>query len=183
MSSIQMASLVLKTSDLADNATNQYGTINQYKTAYTWNNINLRTVLGDLYDKFDTFNLCLNTVVSSTGDANLGAATDDRTVIIKMSGLPFINQTYSVKQGCNTNVCALCSFTFFRSSTATQYFNSSNCYTFGKSANMVNLTIQYGTILADKIPATAVAFPHMVYLFDIVGVEPSKATTQQKISG
>ena len=183
MSSIQMASLVLRTSDLTDNATNQYGTINQYKTAYTWNNINLRTVLGDLYDKFDTFNLCLNTVVSSTGDANLGAATDDRTVIIKMSGLPFINQTYSVKQGCNTNVCALCSYYFTKNQTNYQYFYSNNCYTFGKSANMVNLTIQYGTILADAIPATAVAFPQMVYMFDIVGVEPSKATTQQKISG
>jgi len=183
MSSIQIASLTLRTSDLTINASNQYGAVDQYRTTCTWNNINLRTVLGDMYDKFDTFNLCLNTVASSNVDAALGTALDDINVIIKMSGLPFINQTYSVKQGCNTSSCAICSFKFIRTTATTQYFYSNNCYTFGKNVNTVNLTLQYGTVLADALPATAVAFPQMVYMFDIVGVEPSKATTQQKISG
>jgi len=181
MSSIQIESLVLRTSDLTVNATNQYGTVDQYRTTCTWNNINLRTVLGDLYDKFDTFNICLNTVTSASADATLGATTDDRSVFIKMSGLPFINQTYSVKQGCNTNVCAICSYYFTRNQTNYQYFYSNNCYTFGK-INVVNLTMQYGTILSDALPTTTVAFPQMVYLLNIVGVEPSKATTQQKMS-
>ena len=183
MSSIQMSSLVLKTSDLTINAANQLGTVDQYRTTYTWNNINLRTVLGDLYDKFDTFNLCLNTVTSSVASGTLGTTDDDRSVIIKLSGLPFINQTYSVKQGCNTNTCSICSYNFTKNQSNYQFFYSNNCYTFGKSANTVNLTIQYGTVLADALPATTVAFPQLVFLFDIVGVEPSAATTQKKISG
>ena len=78
-----MGSLVLRTSDLTVNATNQYGTVDQYRTTYTWNNINLRTVLGDMYDKYDTFNLCLNTVSSAVADVALGTGNDDRTVMIK----------------------------------------------------------------------------------------------------
>ena len=55
-------------------------------------NVNIKTILGDLYDKYDNFYLCLNTVyfLNSTSTlSNLNA----RLFYIKTNGLPFHNMT------------------------------------------------------------------------------------------
>jgi hypothetical protein len=57
MSNLQIASLVLRSSDLTPGASNQYGSSDTYQLIQTWNNINLRTLLGDMYDKYDLFNI------------------------------------------------------------------------------------------------------------------------------
>jgi hypothetical protein len=170
MSNLQIASLVLRSSDLTLNSSTQYGTCDAARLTQTWNNINLRTLLGDMYDKYDLFNICLNTITTSTSAANTGASNDDRNVIIKLSGLPFVNQTYSVKQGCNTNICPIASFQFISNATSTQLFYSNNAFTFGKSQQLCNLTIQYGRVIDDLLPATGTIYPNMVFLFDIIGV-------------
>ena len=54
MSTNENASLVL-------NSVNASST-NSIKTSFTWANINLRSLLGDMYDRYDRFNLCLNTI-------------------------------------------------------------------------------------------------------------------------
>jgi hypothetical protein len=183
MSNLQIASLVLRSSDLTLDTSNQYGSCDAKRLTQTWNNINLRTVLGDMYDKYDLFNLCLNTITTAAAGA-IGGVNDDRNVIVKLSGLPFVNQTYSVKQGCNTNICPISSFAFTNGTTATQLFYSNNCYTFGKSQQSCNLTIQYGRVLDDALPTTTTAFPNMVFIFDIVGVSKDNLTnssTQQLI--
>jgi hypothetical protein len=183
MSNLQIASLVLRSSDLTLGTTNQYGSCDANRLTQTWNNINLRTLLGDMYDKYDLFNICLNTITTAVAGA-IGGAAEDRNVIIKLSGLPFVNQTYSVKQGCNTNVCPISSFLFAQNTTATQLFYSNNCYTFGKSQQSCNLTIQYGRVLDDALPTTVIAFPNIVLIFDIVGVSKDNlvnSSTQQLI--
>jgi hypothetical protein len=179
MSNLQIASLVLRSSDLGVNGTtSQYGSCDANRLTQTWNNINLRTLLGDMYEKYDLFNICLNTITTSqTGFAgDIGINADDLNVIIKLSGLPFINQTYSVKQGCNTNVCPITSFTFTNGTTNTQYFYSNNCNTFGKSQQSCNLTIQYGRVNDDLLPITLNPFPNMIFLFDIIGVPKDNLT-------
>ena len=50
------ACLVLKTSDLIPGKTLTAGVCDTYRQNMIWYNINLRTVLGDLYDKYDYFN-------------------------------------------------------------------------------------------------------------------------------
>jgi hypothetical protein len=129
-----------------------------------------------MYDKYDLFNICLNTITTSSALANTGTANDDRNVIIKLSGLPFVNQTYSVKQRCNTAICPISSFLFTSNQTTTQLFYSNNCYTFGKSQESCNLTIQYGRVSDDALPATGVVYPNMVFIFDIVGVSKDNLT-------
>jgi hypothetical protein len=196
MSNLQIASLVLRSSDLTVNTTNQYGSCDQFRLTQTWNNINLRTLLGDMYDKYDLFNICLNTI-STAGYGQNGytivtpgvTAGDNLNVIVKLSGLPFINQTYSVKQGCNTNVCPISTFTFANSGTSapittTQLFFSNNCYTFGKSQQSCNLTIQYARIVDDALPIATFPFPNMIFIFDIIGINKDNLTnssTQQLI--
>jgi hypothetical protein len=184
MSNLQIASLVLRSCDIPQNGSNQYGSSDQYSLTQTWNNINLRTLLGDMYDKYDLFNICLNTVTTASALAATGASNDDRNVIIKLSGLPFVNQTYSVKNGCNTSVCPLSSFLFISSATATQFFYSNNCYTFGKSQQSCNLTIQYGRVKDDALPTTGTVYPNVVFIFDIIGVPKDNLTnssTQKSI--
>jgi hypothetical protein len=193
MSNLQMASLVLRSSDLTLNTSNQYGSCDLYRLTQTWNNINLRTLLGDMYDKYDLFNLCLNTITTAgygqNGYAIGSSSADNLNVIVKLSGLPFINQTYSVKQGCNTSICPISSFLFTNSGTinnitTTQLFFSNNCYTFGKSQQSCNITIQYGTVKDDSLPTTLSAYPNMVFIFDIVGIPKENLTnssTQERI--
>ena len=95
--------LVLKTSDLTVNSTTAIGQCDQFRQNFTWFNINLRALLGDLYNQYDYFNLLLISVSSSviTAAANQGSA-DDRLVYVKISGLPFINQSYNQPTGNNT---------------------------------------------------------------------------------
>ena len=49
MTNLQNASLVLSTNN---------GTSNTTRTSTTWTNIDLRTLLGDMYNKYDMFNIC-----------------------------------------------------------------------------------------------------------------------------
>ena len=95
MTSQEKALLVLKTSDLTFDQTNSVGSANATGTKCTWNNINLRVLLGNLYSKYDRFNLCLNTF--TTGPL-VGVVPDaDTGTYITLSGLPFVSNTYGVK--------------------------------------------------------------------------------------
>ena len=54
MSYQEIACLILKTTVLPmDDSTNDYGTSNSTNSSFTWTNIILRTILGDMFDKYD----------------------------------------------------------------------------------------------------------------------------------
>lgn len=152
------ASLVLKTSDLTTRSDYVYGysyssavgSMNAKGSSITWNNINLRTLLGDMYDKFDLFNICLNTI--STSQANLiDTNSDSRNINVKISGLPWVNQTYNVKNNSNGSSTTIATFNFVSSNSTTQYYYSNNIATFGKNSDTCNITIEYWRILDDII--------------------------------
>ena len=175
MSHLQNASLVLKSSNAICDAN---------RLNMTWNNINLRTLLGDMYDKYDMFNLCLNTVTTASAPASTGGSNDDRNVIFYLSGLPFVNQTYDVQYNTNTSKTALCSFQFVSSACSTQYFYSNNIATFDKRQDMVNISLSYGKVLDGATPTTVNVFPHIVLIFDIFPVPKTNdvADHRMKIS-
>ncbi len=93
----ESASLVLRSSDLP-NGTNNIGSSDQYYTNMTWSNINLRTLLGNMYDKYDKFALVPVAYLSNVGDGTFGTANDDRIVTINIAGLPFTNNNYKAVQ-------------------------------------------------------------------------------------
>jgi len=109
MSDKQHAQLVLRGYDLSTTETN-IGVANATNTNYTWKNINLRTVLGPMYDKYDVFNLTLKYIAASQTTAGLGA--DGSNVIMNISGLPFLNQTYLQSHNCNTNTAVLGTYAY-----------------------------------------------------------------------
>jgi hypothetical protein len=135
MSNLQNASLVLSTNN---------GISNTNKTSTTWNNINLRTLLGDMYDKYDLFNLCLNTVATGTALSNIYKNPADCNVIIRINGLPFINNTYNIGSSYNslTPYCTIASFTFGYSTVI-----SGSTFQGSIASNSSVLTVPSGTVL------------------------------------
>jgi hypothetical protein len=120
MSNAENASLVLKTGDLPLNSTNSIGTVDQYNLSFVWSNINMRTLLGSMYDKYDTFNLCLSSITTGIAGAGIGTNANDRIVVINVGGLPFINNTYDTGLKHNTTTAVLGTFTFVQSQSVSQ---------------------------------------------------------------
>lgn len=167
---LQNASLFLKTSDLPNGSISQYGECDAKNSSFTWYNINLRTLLGDMYNKYDAFNLCLNTISSGLA-SNLGSQADDKNVIVKISGLPWLNQSYDVKSQNNTPWTVMGTFLFTSTATATQYYYSNNIATFGKNQEQVNISIRYTRVVDDATSFSGVSsFPNTIFVFDIIGI-------------
>ena len=127
MSDKQHAQLVLRTSDINTNESN-IGVSNTTNSILLWKNINLRTVLGDMYNKYDLFNLSLKYIGSSDLDP-VFSDIDNSNIIININGLPFINQTYNHSRFCNTSNAVLGLYTISNTlnSVSSQCFYSSNC--------------------------------------------------------
>jgi len=169
MPNLQHASLVLSTNN---------GTSNANRTSTTWNNINLRTLLGDMYDKYDMFNLCLNSVSTAVSANNFAGSANDQQCLLRCSGIPFINNTYNIGTTYNTNTqyATICTFTFANNTYATQYFFGSDIATFGKNQDICNITIDYIKLsdLSSAVPANGQTFPHTTFVCEIFGIEKDK---------
>jgi hypothetical protein len=176
MSNSENASLVLKGYDLSSTESNA-GVCNTANTSFTWKNVNLRTLLGTMYEKYDKFNIVLNTIACSKTPAALGVSygnsdVDNLQVLLNIQGLPFINNTYETVKQHNTLTSVIGSFQFpsANATCSTQYFYSSNSATFGKSQELCNITIFYTKVLDGNPPTTNAAFPEPVFIFDIFGI-------------
>ena len=169
--------LVLKTSDLTANSTTSIGFCDQYRQNFTWFNINLRTLLGDQYDQYDYFNMSLVSMSCSAASATNQGNVDDKPVYVKLSGLPFINQTYDQKRGNNGSTANLTIFQIPTSAIpSTQQYNNStiNVLTFNKNQEQCNLNISLFRILDDTSPTSlTIANPQFTFIFVITGVDKS----------
>jgi len=166
------ARLLLKTHNLTTESTN-LGVTDVYRQNHTWYNINLRTLLGDLYDKYDYFNLKLISIVSDDTTGGIDV-TNDLYVNVKMTGLPFVNQTYDVNNKCNTNVCYLSHHLFFTDSFSITEKSNDDNIVFGKNQELVNINIFY-TKLIDDLPFSGDPaldeYGDATFLFSITGVD------------
>ena len=168
MSYHEIACLVLKTTVLPmDGSTNAYGTSNSTNSSFTWTNINLRTLLGDMFDKYDRFMLLLQNI--SNAQVGSMASGDDRSILINMSGLSFVNSTYNQKLQSNSGALIVCPYIFVSSNVQSQIYNNFAVSTFIKQNDIVNISINY-TRNKDDV-ATTVTYPHMTFIFNIVGIE------------
>ena len=185
MEQIQMAKLTLKTSTMAPDSFSQYGTVDQYRTNITWNNINMRLLLGDMYDRYDLFNLQLVNigcnddityviddtvtppVVTNVPLTKGGATAGDRNVNLNMTGLNFINSTYDSFRNTNSNKIVLSTYQFYN--TYSRDYNNA-IVTFGKGNDVCNLNIYYTKIETDQIPTTVNEYPNVTFIFNIYGI-------------
>jgi len=153
------ASLILRTSNA------NYEDILQ--TTHTWNNINLRTLLGDMFDKYEKFNLILTQMASTPCDGALGTSASDLTLYATISGLPFTNQGY--ENGMISTSAVLCSVNYVRDQPLSQT-NVSVPLTFDKNQHQANVTITYHRIIDGDVPHSSETYPDCIYIFKIYPV-------------
>jgi hypothetical protein len=89
-----------------------------------------------------------------------------------MSGLSFVNSTYTQKLQSNSGSLVVCPFIFVSASVQSQIYNNFAISTFIKQNDIVNISIYYTKIKDDASPTTAsTTYPHMAFIFNIVGIE------------
>jgi hypothetical protein len=158
---------------------NQYGTISDNKCNITWKGVNLRMLMGnDIFNKYETFNLYLYQISQGQGLSPTVTMNSNSfyLVDIKMRGLPWLNNSYSVATRTNTNEAFLTSYLLNNSSstqigTVTPMFNPS-ILTFGKSADCVDINITMTKTLNRDYPLATnnTAFGTFVFMFKIYGI-------------
>ena len=103
--------------------------------------------------------------------ANFPNAVIDQQVIINISGLQFKNSTYSVRSGNNTQTNQLVTLNMATTRGTVDYSPNIAMCNFTISGEYVAITIELlRTIDNQPAQCTATKFPHMVYNFDIYGV-------------
>jgi hypothetical protein len=160
---------------LNQNFVNGNGRINHNMTELTWFNVNLENIMGEMYNKYDKFNISLNLFGMASQGSAPDADQDSRTLYVKMSGLPWT--TYG--QMNSDVILNIIELPATGSTTYTKQFTNNQYYTFNKNSNLVNITIKLHAIEPDNFydillpPSTIATLPgHMSFTFNIYGVEP-----------
>ena len=156
---------------------NQYGTITNNRCNITWKNINMRQVLGEMYDKYETFNMYLYQVVQSSAfSATAPVIPQNGLVDIRIKGLQFLNNTYNPVSRNNTTSAFLTSYvlninTSAGTGTVTPMFNPT-ILTFSKSVENVDINIEMKTTREQNYPGitNSTALGTFIYLFKFYGV-------------
>ena len=186
----ETASLVLNTFDIDPTVTagqyfnttvdNQYGTIANNRCNLTWKNINMRRVLGEMYDKYDTFNMYLYQINQSASFSLTAPSTNPYLLVdVRIKGLQFLNNTYNVVSRNNINTAYSTSYLLNNNGatgvgTVTPMFNPT-ILTFGKSTECVDLNIDMKCTRDQQYPimVTNTAFGTYIFLFKFYGI-PTK---------
>ena len=180
-----VASLVLRTIDIAPTSAeplanvglivdNDYGTFTANACVVTWKNVNIRTCLGELYRKYNRFNL----KVTAAQIRSNGIATTDSQLIIYMSGLPFTSgSTYSTRSG-PTNQAAIGMVNFIvAAGTGATTPLIAGLVSFDKPLqDVTNITVELknssnNALVNGYSEKPAIRIPHWSIMCDIYGVE------------
>ena len=163
----ESTTLILNTFDISTstdanifyNATvdNQYGTIENNRCTLTWKNINMRRVLGEMYDKYETFNMYLYQINQSAAFSSLSPSTNNQLLVdVRIKGLSFINSTYNIISRNNTNTAHMTSYVLNNAASdglviITPLYNPT-ILTFGKNAEYVDITIEMKSTYKQDYP-------------------------------
>jgi len=165
--------------DITVNANSTLGFNQNNNTSFTWNNINLKTLLGhEMYEKYDTFNIDITSISNSGMPNEYSNSQNECMVNIVMSGLNFINSTYEQITGNNNNKCYICTYEFpplgsHQLTNMTLYPYNVASAEFSKSSDIINLTIEYINNATDEIIIPLNIYPEMCFYILITGVKIS----------
>jgi hypothetical protein len=187
MTDFAVATLILRGCDITD-VESSLGVTNAAHSILTFKNINLRTLLGDMYDQYDTFNLSLTSITNAKTPAAVGPTfansdVDNLNLTLYISGLPFINNSYSFTRACNTDTAFLGIYQYpsVIASTAFRVYNQAGTVTFGKSQETCNITLTFKRVSDNLDPVTATAFPNTNFLFLINGISKKSDTNGTRL--
>jgi hypothetical protein len=148
------------------------GQVTNNRTSYTWYNVNLRTLLDPIYNKYNKFNISLNNVITSTQGSATSTA-NDRQIQVKMSGLMWLS-SYNQSSQKNDQNKVIKLMQFQRTNNSCDSFHFTEQYhTFLKGSDVVNITINLHNVDTDSYTTTVTAgelFGHFIFNFNIQGV-------------
>jgi hypothetical protein len=146
--------------------TTNTGKVFDNRTGYTWNNVNMKNLLGDWYNKYDKFNICLVSVTQSYQSTQpIGVCN---VVAVKMSGLQWLS-SYDQATGNDTGSVLI----GVRNFNQNDDLSNTNCITFRKGQQITNITINLDCLQNDNtlVPNVQSTFGHMIFLFTISPVK------------
>ena len=150
---------------------NKFGSVSLIKTDITWNNVDFKTILGDMYDKYKKFNVKLCSV-NYAQQAVYGTSLNDRNLSVNVYGFPFSNCTYETKQNSNGNFFNGGSITVVQNAAGQVYLQDSNMMTIYSPNTPLSIRINL-TLIDGSTPATGVGTisPHLCFYFRVYGVD------------
>jgi len=172
----ETASLVLKTSDITtDDITavtlaavinNSVGSIDISGQLIKWKNINPKMLLGDMYEKYDKFNLKNLACYSSR---KVGSSLVDSDITFYISGLPWSNQSYSLKTNSIIQKAVLSTMYLPNATTfGSDSIINNNTLTFYKPTSNFDITIEMKNGIDSYM---AQIMNHQTFVLDIVGCD------------
>lgn len=194
----EVVAFTIKSSDIASNKVGSQfypynvvkegaiGTISKYRTEYLFRNINLRTLLGDLYDKYDYFNLELTSIVliGNSGGAVLNGNVNKeyRSLSVFIEGFDWVNSGFNQKTGNNRSKAYLTCVAnnddeWITNASGLQIYSNSYELTnlYFKKEPSVNIKINMGSLVQEVIPdfliLSTLVHPHTAFRFNIYPVK------------
>jgi hypothetical protein len=132
----------------------------------------MKNLLGDWYNKYDKFNICLVSVNQSYQAAqytnNILQYSSNYVVSVKMSGLQWLS-SYDQASKNNTGIQIVGVRNFNESNNVI----GNNYITFLKGSQITNITINLHSLTGDAslVSAQASTFGHMTFLFNITPIK------------
>lgn len=151
---------------------NTIGSVSQYRTSIVWYAVNIKNLLGDLYDKYELFNIQLLCAGYTSGTTAYGATADDLSIRFAMSGLNWVYCNYDVSTG-NTVNKSIVGATIYSGFGVADVGNLTNltCNTFRKCIT-ANICIDLNTVLGAYPNMNAnTIFPQQSFTFVITPAE------------
>ena len=156
------------------------GVISNNRKTMTWYNVNLRNLLGPMYDKYKAFNLCLNSYAMSTAGSLAITNYDNVMVHVYLTGLSFLSSNDQAIGVSTSNVILRqINLPIGSSITDNQNFSDKVYFTFLKNCDNVNLTIDLKSVATNTYPTytgNTQLRGHMAFNFSIYGVEEHRVS-------
>lgn len=141
--------------------TNDYSFKATGRRSYTYYNIDLERIMGDLYQKYDFFKLNLISICTVNPTLDNWTSEEDKTAIINIQGFPFINAS-------NGDTHKIATFKNIEHTNVLQLYNEDNSVIFRKPMGKTNFIIYY-TRASDNSIGTS-NYTNICFYFSISGV-------------
>ena len=166
--------LILRHSDISTRTTTQtvdnaVGGWSNYKQTVYWN-IDLKSLLGEQWNNYNIFGIRLMGNVS-TGVTYPTSGTLDVVWNSYISGLNWVNSSYSVGNKCNTHRAPLAFINVPNNSNGLNTFIDNRINYFSKGNSVVRLQLEHFRITDGSIIQSTVGLPHGCFMFEIYIIE------------
>jgi hypothetical protein len=147
--------------------------INATKTTYVFRNIDLKSVMGEMWNKYEKFAIRLQSVRYAAGTSNTGSQANNLQINLK--GLDWVN-CYDEKFGSSQVYIPICSINGSNASRSVIPVTSHYCFNFRKGQRIVDLEFNVTTLITNiadptVAPGALTLMPDQIFTFNIQPAE------------